>query len=248
MSADVTDQTVSNSDPTTAQDSPERKHNCFVSTHTQLDLSRDQRTGCPEVVFCEGKTPEHTASIFSKMVETFGECLGTRASEEHFKSVKEVLPDVRFDAHARTLIYEPKDKQRTGCVIVINAGTSDFGIAEEAAQTAEFLGSKVIRHFDCGVAGIQRTLDAAPDFSKAAAIVAVAGMDGALPTVVAGLSPAPVIAVPTSVGYGTGLGGVAALMTMLNGCAPGVSVVNIDNGFGAGYQAHIINKMAFNAT
>lgn len=221
-----------------------RQHSCIVSNHTQLDVDRPQRTGCPEVIFCEGKTPEQAATIFQKMADIHGECLGTRASEEHFQAVQAVLPEVRFDATARTLIVDDISKKRVGCVLVINAGTSDHSIAEEAAQTAEFLGSNVIRHFDCGVAGVHRALNAAKDFVKASAIVAVAGMDGALPTVVAGLSPAPVIAVPTSVGYGTGLGGVAALMTMLNGCAPGVSVVNIDNGFGAGYQAHIINSMA----
>lgn len=221
-----------------------KKHSCFVSNHTQLDISRSQRTGCPEVVFCEGKTPEQVSAIFQAMVNSHGECLGTRATNEHHKAVKAFFPNIRFDANARTLILDSHQKKQRGCVIVINAGTSDYGIAEEAALTAEFLGSKVIRHFDCGIAGVHRTMNAAKDFDKASAIVAVAGMDGALPTLVAGLSPVPVIAVPTSVGYGTGLGGIAALVTMLNGCAPGVSVVNIDNGFGAGYQAHMINVMA----
>jgi len=218
----------------------------MIHAHTQLDTNRPQRTGCPEVIFCEGKMPQHLAEIFLKMVETHGECLGTRASEEHHAAVQNVLPDVCYDAASQTLIYQPAKKKLLGCVVVINAGTSDYPIAEEAAQTAEFLGSHVIRHFDCGIAGVHRALNAAKDFEKASAIVAVAGMDGALPTLVAGLSPAPVIAVPTSVGYGTGLGGVAALMTMLNGCAPGISVVNIDNGFGAGYQAHVINSMVCN--
>ncbi|SIO10448.1 nickel pincer cofactor biosynthesis protein LarB [Halodesulfovibrio marinisediminis] len=221
-----------------------KKHSCFVSNHTQLDINRPQRTGCPEVIFCEGKTPEQVAIIFQAMIDSHGECLGTRATEEHYKAVQTVLPAIRFDANARTLTLDAPNKKLTGCVLVINAGTSDHGIAEEAAQTAEFLGSNVIRHFDCGIAGVHRALNAAKDFEKASAIIAVAGMDGALPTLVAGLSPVPVIAVPTSIGYGTGLGGVAALMTMLNGCAPGVSVVNIDNGFGAGYQAHMINVMA----
>ncbi|KAF1077455.1 nickel pincer cofactor biosynthesis protein LarB [Halodesulfovibrio sp. MK-HDV] len=222
-----------------------REHSCMVSNHTLLDHGRPQRTGCPEVIFCEGKTPAQVASIFQEMINTHGECLGTRASKEHFDAVQKAIPNVRFNTDARTLIFDDSNKKKIGCVLVINAGTSDHCVAEEAAQTAEFLGSNVLRHFDCGVAGVHRALHAAKDFTKASAIVAVAGMDGALPTVVAGLSPAPVIAVPTSVGYGTGLGGVAALMTMLNGCAPGVSVVNIDNGFGAGYQAHIINTMAY---
>ncbi len=220
-----------------------KQHSCIVSNHTQLDLDRPQRTGCPEIIFCEGKTPAQLVSIFQEMITTHGECLGTRASKEHYEAVQKAIPRVRFNTDARTLIFDDSNKKRVGCVLVINAGTSDHCVAEEAAQTAEFLGSNVLRHFDCGVAGVHRALHAAKDFSKASAIVAVAGMDGALPTIVAGLSPAPVIAVPTSVGYGTGLGGVAALMTMLNGCAPGVSVVNIDNGFGAGYQAHIINTM-----
>ena len=225
------------------KDTPSRLHNCFATNDTQLDLSRHMRTGCPEVIFCEGKTPEQAARIFKQMVEVYGECFGTRADETHYRAVKAVLPAVQFDSAARTLVFDTH-KERYGCVVIINAGTSDYNIAEEAAQTAEFLGSHVIRHFDCGVAGIHRTLSASKDFSKASAVVAVAGMDGALPTVVAGLCAAPVIAVPTSIGYGTGLDGVAALMTMLNGCAPGVSVVNIDNGFGAGYQAHAINMMA----
>lgn len=218
----------------------------FVNNHTQLDVDRTRRTGCSEVIFCEGKTPEQTAIIFQKMVEVYGECLGTRATEAHYHAVKKDIPDAQFCPVAKILFVQKPNKKRFGCVLVINAGTSDHNVAEEAALTAEFLGSNVVRHFDCGVAGVHRTLTAAKDFSKASAIVAVAGMDGALPTLVAGLSPAPVIAVPTSIGYGTGLGGVAALLTMLNGCAPGVSVVNIDNGFGAGYQAHIINTMASN--
>ncbi|OBQ55198.1 nickel pincer cofactor biosynthesis protein LarB [Halodesulfovibrio spirochaetisodalis] len=229
----------------TAQQSLQQS-SCFISNHTQLDIDRTRRTGCPEVIFCEGKTPEQTAVIFEKMIEAHGECLGTRANEQHYLAVKKTFPCVQFDPVSRVLRLEKTNKEQCGCVIVINAGTSDYSIAEEAAQTAEFLGSNVIRHFDCGVAGVHRAFSAAQDFPKASAIVAVAGMDGALPTVVAGLSHAPVIAVPTSIGYGTGLGGVAALMTMLNGCAPGVSVVNIDNGFGAGYQAHIINFMAIN--
>lgn len=224
-------------------DTPSRLHNCLAANDTQLDLTRHMRTGCPEVIFCEGKTPEQAARIFTKMVEVYGECFGTRADAEHYRAVEAVLPAVRFDPAARTLVVDNHKEQR-GCIVVINAGTSDYNVAEEAAQTAEFLGSQVIRHFDCGVAGIHRALSASKDFSKASAVIAVAGMDGALPTVVAGLCAAPVIAVPTSVGYGTGLDGVAALMTMLNGCAPGVSVVNIDNGFGAGYQAHAINMMA----
>ncbi|MCT4535557.1 nickel pincer cofactor biosynthesis protein LarB [Halodesulfovibrio sp.] len=244
MTTKDTSQTTS----VTQSDSEEALHlcrtSCFVSNHTQLDVDRTRRTGCPEIIFCEGKTPEQTTTIFQKMVEVYGECLGTRATEAHYHAVKKDLPDAQFCAVAQTLFVQKADKERFGCVLVINAGTSDHGVAEEAALTAEFLGSNVIRHFDCGVAGVHRALTAAKDFSKASAIVAVAGMDGALPTIVAGLSPAPVIAVPTSIGYGTGLGGVAALMTMLNGCAPGVSVVNIDNGFGAGYQAHIINTMA----
>jgi hypothetical protein len=213
-----------------------------VGQGTHLDLARTLRTGNPEVVFCEGKTPGQTASIMRRMLEVHGSVLGTRASLDHAYTVQKQLPEIKYDSASKLLYFIPQDHQKQGCIVVLSAGTSDLQIAEEAAGTAEFLGSRVIRHYDCGVAGVHRLMNAAKDFAKANAIIAVAGMDGALPTVAAGLSPVPVIGVPTSVGYGTGLGGCAALMTMLNSCAPGVSVVNIDNGFGAGYQAHCINR------
>ena len=219
-----------------------------VGQGTCLDLSRSARTGNPEVVFCEGKTPGQTAEIMQRMVDVHGSVLGTRASEEHARAVEKRLPDIHYDPVSRLLIYHGAPPKNLGCIVVISAGTSDLQVAEEAAGTAEFLGSRVIRHYDCGVAGVHRLLDAARDFTHAHAVIAVAGMDGALPTVAAGLCPAPVIGVPTSVGYGTGLGGCAALLTMLNSCAPGVSVVNIDNGFGAGYQAHCINMRCTRAT
>ena len=213
-----------------------------VGTGTHLDLSRTLRTGNPEVVFCEGKTPEQTLSIMQRMIEVHSAVLGTRASLNHARLIQKHIPGISYDAVSKLLWYLTSEHEHKGCIVVISAGTSDLPVAEEAAGTAEFLGSRVIRHYDCGVAGVHRLMDAARDFTHANAVIAVAGMDGALPTVAAGLSPAPVIGVPTSVGYGTGLGGCAALLTMLNSCAPGVSVVNIDNGFGAGYQAHCINQ------
>ncbi len=219
-----------------------------IGQGTCLDLARSARTGNPEVVFCEGKTPEQTADIMERMMEIHGAVLGTRAGREHAQAVQKRVPAMRYNPVSRLLFHDAHPEATCGCIVVISAGTSDLQVAEEAAGTAEFLGSRVIRHYDCGVAGVHRLLDAARDFTRAHAVVAVAGMDGALPTVAAGLCPAPVIGVPTSVGYGTGLGGYAALLTMLNSCAPGVSVVNIDNGFGAGYQAHCINMRCTRAT
>jgi len=210
----------------------------------RLDHHRLLRKGQAEVVFCQGKTPEHVAAIFRELAGRTGRVLGTRADAAHFEAVQ-ALPEagscVRYDPLSRVLSLELAPVVPVGKVVVVSAGTADMPVAEEAARTAEHLGSVVLRRFDCGVAGIHRFLSVLDDFLDARAVVAVAGMDGALPSVVGGVVAAPVIAVPTSVGYGASFGGLAALLTMLNSCAPGVSVVNIDNGFGAGYMAHVIN-------
>ena len=206
----------------------------------RLDHHRLLRKGQPEVVFCQGKTPEHVAHIFHELAERNGRVLGTRAAAEHYEAVRG-MEGATYDPLSRILSVVRQPVQPVGKVIVVSAGTADLPVAEEAARTAEHLGSRVVRHFDCGVAGIHRFLSVLDDFLDARAVVAVAGMDGALPSVVGGAVAAPVIAVPTSVGYGASFGGLAALLTMLNSCAPGVTVVNIDNGFGAGYMAHIIN-------
>jgi NCAIR mutase (PurE)-related protein len=206
----------------------------------RVDYHRLLRKGQAEVVFCQGKTPEQVAHIFEALAGRTGRALGTRADAMHFEAVRH-MPGAQYDPLSRVLSIETAPIALTGLVAVVSAGTADLPVAEEAARTAEFLGSRVLRRYDCGVAGIHRILSVLDDLLEARCVVAVAGMDGALPSVVGGLSPAPVIAVPTSVGYGASFGGLAALLTMLNSCASGVCVVNIDNGFGAGYSAHVIN-------
>lgn len=206
----------------------------------RLDTVRAARTGVPEVVFCGGKTPEQVAEIMAGLQKEHGCVLGTRATAAHAEAVR-ALENAEYDEVSRLVrcgcVTEPFGK-----VVVCSAGTSDLPVAEEAAGTLEFLGSRVVRAYDCGVAGIHRIADCADEFVDAAAVVVVAGMEGALASVVAGVSPAPVVAVPTSVGYGASFKGLAALLAMLNTCAPGVAVVNIDNGFGAACMAHKINR------
>ena len=216
----------------------------------RLDCHRPLRAGLPEAVYCESKTPEHVARIFAEMHDRDQPVLGTRARPEHLAAVQGALPglDIRYDATSKLIALRTDAPEPLGKVMVICAGTSDLPAAEEAAQTAEFLGSDVVRHVDCGAAGLHRLIAVTPDLADANCVIAVAGMDGVLPTVVSGLSACPVIALPTSVGYGAGLGGIAALLTMLNSCAPGLAVVNIDNGFGAGYLAHVINQQAVRAS
>lgn len=206
----------------------------------RLDTRREYRCGGPEVVYCEGKTPEQVASIVPTMLEHTGRVLGTRANEEHFAALKH-LQGVRYDSVSRLITVGGPHPALPGKVVVVSAGTSDLPVAAEAAGTAEFLGTTVESHHDCGVAGIHRLLSVAREFDGASAVIAVAGMEGALPSVVGGISLPPVIAVPTSVGYGASFEGLAALLAMMNSCAPGVGVVNIDNGFGAGFLAHKIN-------
>ncbi|PJJ26931.1 nickel pincer cofactor biosynthesis protein LarB [Lacrimispora celerecrescens] len=212
--------------------------------YAKLDHHRALRSGFGETVFCQGKPDPYLVEIYRKFYERDGEVLGTRASEEQFELVKSVVPEVRYDSISRILKVEQPEKERKGCVAVCTGGTADIPVAEEAAQTAEYFGCHVDRIYDVGVAGIHRLLSQRDRIRNANCIIAVAGMEGALGTVIAGLADCPVIAVPTSVGYGASFHGLSALLTMLNSCANGISVVNIDNGYGAGYLATQINRLA----
>ena len=217
-------------------------HLQFHDTGTaKVDCHRQNRCGIPEVVFCSGKTPKQVADIFECLVNANGKAFGTRASAEQFTAVKEKFSDARYNEPARTITVADAPVPKTGLVTIISAGTSDTPVAEEARETAEFLGSKTEAIYDIGVAGVHRFFAYMDTINKAHAIVAVAGMEGALPSLVGGLVSVPVIACPTSVGYGASFGGIAALLGMLNSCTPGVSVVNIDDGFGAACVAHLIN-------
>ena len=212
--------------------------------YAKLDHHRKLRSGFGETVFCQGKPDAYLLEIYKKFYERDGEVLGTRASESQAELVRTAVPEVVYDPISRILKVEKPGKERRGCVAVCTGGTADIPVAEEAAQTAEYFGCRVDRIFDVGVAGIHRLLAQRERLGKANCIVAVAGMEGALGTVIAGLVECPVVAVPTSVGYGASFHGLSALLTMLNSCANGISVVNIDNGYGAGYLAAQINKMA----
>ena len=209
----------------------------------KLDTHRKIRTGFGEVVFCSGKKDEHLQQIFRKLAEEEGNVLGTRASREQYELIRALCPDAVYDSLSRLVKIIRKPVELRGSVAVCTAGTADIPVAEEAAQTAEFFGSKVNRVYDVGVSGLHRLLASLDPIQEANCVIAVAGMEGALPSVLGGLVSNPVIAVPTSVGYGASFGGVSALLSMLNSCASGVSVVNIDNGFGAGYLANMINHM-----
>jgi pyridinium-3,5-biscarboxylic acid mononucleotide synthase len=211
----------------------------------KLDHHRSLRSGFGEVVFCQGKDSSHLKEIFIKFYEHDTNVLGTRASREQYEHVKEALPMVEYDPISRILSIQRNETKKQGCIAVCTGGTSDFAVAEEAAQTAEFFGSKVLRFYDVGVAGIHRLFSKIDEIRTANCIIAVAGMEGALGGVVSGLVDKPVIGVPTSIGYGANFGGLSALLTMLNSCAEGMSVVNIDNGFGAGYIATQINRLKY---
>lgn len=210
----------------------------------RIDHHRTLRQGAPEVVFCQGKTPEQTAAIFETLAQRNRYVLGTRATSEHYEAVAAVLPEAEWHEQARIVrvLRAPVRTDQSRYIAVLTAGTSDIPVAEEAAITAETLGSRVERAYDVGVAGLHRLLERKEMIFGAHALVVVAGMEGALPSVVGGLVRRPVIAVPTSVGYGASFDGLAALLAMLNCCASGVAVVNIDNGFGAGYFAHMISN------
>jgi NCAIR mutase (PurE)-related protein len=208
--------------------------------YATIDHHRGLRQGFPEVILCEGKTKEHVVGIARRIVDTGGELLATRVSEDVAQALLKEIQGTRYNDQARTVVCRKRRLSSKRLVAVVTAGTSDIPVAEEAAETAEALGSKVERIYDVGVAGIHRVVDKVQVLRKAGAIVVAAGMEGALASVVGGLVDRPVIAVPTSVGYGSSFGGLAALLTMLNSCASGVTVVNIDNGFGAGYAAGLI--------
>ena len=212
--------------------------------YAKLDTHREIRSGFPEVIYCSGKPDEFLVSIYQKMYEEDGEVFGTRASEHQYELVKKVIPEITYDSVSHILKYEKPEKKRIGKVAVCTAGTADIPVAEEAAQTAEYFGSNVERIYDVGVSGIHRLLSKVDVIQKANCVVAVAGMEGALASVIGGLVSNPVIAVPTSVGYGASMHGLSALLTMINSCANGISVVNIDNGYGAGYVATQINRLA----
>ena len=209
----------------------------------KIDHNRKERIGAAEVIFCQNKPDEFLSKIYNSIYKEDGEVLGTRASKEQYELVKKDIPNVEYDNISRILKIE-KQKEKVGNIVVFTGGTADIPVAEEAAQTAEFFGNKVERVYDVGVAGIHRILSQTEKLDSANCIIVVAGMEGALASVVAGLAKVPVIAVPTSVGYGANFGGVSALLSMLNSCANGVSTVNIDNGYGAGYIANQINKLA----
>ncbi len=214
----------------------------------KVDHHRELRSGVPEVIFCEGKTADQVREIAAALAGRGNPVLATRASAEVFEAVRSALPAAEYRTQARVIVV-PGERADVGVgrVLVVAAGTSDIPVAEEAAVTAETLGAAVDRVYDVGVSGLHRLLAHREQLDAARAIVAVAGMDGVLPSIVGGLVAAPVIAVPTSIGYGSSFEGLAALLTMLNSCASGVAVVNIDNGFGAGYMAAIINRQSVEA-
>ena len=214
----------------------------------KLDHHRSLRSGFGEAVYCEGKSTSHLIQIFEHFAQHDGNVLGTRANKEQFEAVRQVLEDVEYDELSRVLLLQRKKPELTGCVAVCTGGTSDIPVAEEAARTAEYFGSRVTRLYDVGVAGIHRLLANVRQLEHANCIIAVAGMEGALPGVIAGLVDVPVIAVPTNVGYGAHFDGLSPLLTMLNSCAEGIAVVNIGNGFGAGYLATQINRLAVRGT
>jgi pyridinium-3,5-biscarboxylic acid mononucleotide synthase len=209
----------------------------------KLDHHRALRQGMPEVIFAQGKTPSQVADIFTRLAAHGGNVLATRASEEQYAAVAAALPRTEYRPLPRAIVLkQDRKKHGKGVIVVVSAGTSDIPVAEEAVVTAELMGNNVQHIYDVGVAGIHRLLAHRGALAKARVIVVCAGMEGALPSVVGGLVGVPVIAVPTSVGYGAAFEGLAALLGMMNSCASNVSVVNIDNGFGAGYVASLINR------
>ncbi len=215
----------------------------------RVDLDRQRRCGTPEVVYCPGKEPADAAAIAATVAGHAGAVLLTRATAAHAAAVQQALPGAVHHERARCITWHRDPVPApAGHIAVVAAGTADLPVAEEAAVTAGFCGRRVVRHYDVGVAGLHRLLAALPDIRAANAVVAVAGMEGALPSVLAGQLDRPLIAVPTSVGYGASFAGLAPLLTMLNSCAAGVAVVNIDNGFGGGYLAALIDRLATPAT
>jgi len=216
--------------------------------HTKLDHHRSLRTGFPEVIYGQGKTIPQLINIVERMSARVDKVLVTRVSAEAFAAVKAKTPEAVYNAEARTITINRVNKEslRSG-VTILTGGTADIPVAEEAAVIAELMGNRVERIFDVGVAGIHRLFNNLEQVRKARVLVVAAGMDGVLPSVVGGLVTCPVIAVPTSTGYGASFGGIAPLLTMLNSCAPGVAVVNIDGGFNAGYMAGLINRCGYDS-
>ena len=212
--------------------------------YAKLDMHRKVRSGCAEVIFCQGKADDHLLSIFSHLYEADGEVFGTRANEHQYALIREKFPQVSYDDKSHIIKIEKEDKTHIGSIAVCTAGTADIPVAEEAAQTAEYFGSHVERIYDVGVSGIHRLFSQLDLIRSANCVIAVAGMEGALASVLDGLVDKPVIAVPTSVGYGACMEGLSALLTMMTSCANGIAVVNIDNGYGAGYIANQINHLA----
>lgn len=213
--------------------------------YANIDHHRQIRNGYPEVIYCEGKSDEHILGIINKMNEKGSNILGTRCRKETYEKIKYVYPNCEYEELSRILKIQnkPIENKGKGKIVVVTGGTSDIPVADEAYHTAKFLGNDVESVYDVGVAGIHRLLNKMDIIRDARVLIVVAGMEGALPSVVGGLVDVPVIAVPTSVGYGANFNGLSALLTMLNSCASGISVVNIDNGFGAGYLAATINKL-----
>ncbi|UCD85068.1 MAG: nickel pincer cofactor biosynthesis protein LarB [Deltaproteobacteria bacterium] len=209
-----------------------------------IDSHRALRLGFPEVVFGQGKTSQQIADIIKKMAAGGNNVLATRVDKDKVTFIKKTVPGIKYDPVSRTMVLKkhPVRKQGKGSIMVVSAGTSDIPVAEEAYVTAQLMGNKVEKLYDVGVAGIHRVLDKRDKLKAATVLVVVAGMEGALASVIGGLVAKPIIAVPTSSGYGTSLGGISALLGMLNSCVPSVAVVNIDNGFGAGYIASLINR------
>jgi pyridinium-3,5-biscarboxylic acid mononucleotide synthase len=211
--------------------------------YAKVDNHRELRRGYPEVVFCSGKTIEHVKGIFQTMSKRDSNILGTRATQEMYDAVKSIIPAAEYNQLARTIAIRKKTEITETYIAIVTAGTSDIPIAEEAAVTAEIFGNRVERLFDVGIAGIHRLYNNMEIIRGAKVLIVIAGMEGALPSFVGGLVDKPVIAVPTSVGYGAAFQGLAALLGMLTSCTSGIGVVNIDNGFGAAYLASMINKL-----
>ena len=210
---------------------------------SKIDHHRQLRTGFPEVIFCQGKTIEQVKQISERILSAGHPLLATRATPDMYEAVKTIQPAARYNDLGRTISVKQSEDEGTPGILVVSAGTSDLSVAEEAAETALMMGNAPERLYDVGVAGLHRLISNHEKLLTARVIIVVAGMEGALPSVVGGLVDCPVIAVPTSIGYGASFGGLAALLGMLNSCASGVTVVNIDNGFGAGYSASLINRL-----
>lgn len=211
--------------------------------YAKLDTHRKIRSGFAEVIFCSGKADDHLIQIVGKLYEEEGEVFGTRASEKQYEMLRKIYPELQYDKISRIIKIEKDGKEKAGKIAVCTAGTADIAVAEEAAQTAEYFGSNVERIYDVGVSGLHRLLARLDQIQSANCVIAIAGMEGALASVIGGLVDKPVIAVPTSVGYGANMHGLSALLTMINSCANGIAVVNIDNGYGAGYMATQINRL-----